>query len=119
MICVASVSFVALWIRLRSAAIGPAVAVHVGYNAVIAAWGTERPIAEMYEGAEVTKSAGTVNGKNMEWWRWKDSPHFHSRYIVTLADADGTTRVIVVNVVVNSHDRLAALECAFSTIEFL
>ena len=40
MICVAGVSFVALWIRLRSAAIGPAVAVHVGYNAVIAAWGS-------------------------------------------------------------------------------
>ena len=37
---------------------------------------TERSIAEMYEGAEVTKSAGKVNGKNVERWRWKDSRHF-------------------------------------------
>jgi hypothetical protein len=37
MICVAGVAFAALWFRLRSAAIGPAVAVHFGYNAVISA----------------------------------------------------------------------------------
>ena len=80
---------------------------------------TERSIAEMYEGAEVKKSAVKVNGKNVEWWRWKDSRQVYSNYIVTLADADGTARVIVVNVGANSHDRLAALEYAFSTIEFL
>ena len=33
---IASLALVALWFRLRSAAIGPAIAVHFGYNLVIA-----------------------------------------------------------------------------------
>lgn len=37
MVSVAAVALVALWFRLRSAAIGPAVAVHFGYNAILAA----------------------------------------------------------------------------------
>jgi len=36
MIGVAGLAIAALWFRLRSAAIGPAVAVHFGYNAVLA-----------------------------------------------------------------------------------
>lgn len=37
MLWVAGMAIAALWFRLRSAAIGPAVAVHFGYNAVLAA----------------------------------------------------------------------------------
>lgn len=80
---------------------------------------TETSITERYEGAEVTKSAGIVNGKKVEWWRWKDSNQLYSRYKVLLIDREGTARAIAVTIIANSHDRSVPLEHAFSTIEFL
>jgi hypothetical protein len=78
---------------------------------------TEEAIARNYQGAKVTKVAGTVRGTAVEWWHYKDDHHLYSTCYATLPDSAGVERPVYFDLVANTLDRLGALEAAFSGIE--
>jgi hypothetical protein len=79
---------------------------------------TEEMIAKMFGGAKVTKIDGLVAGVKAQWWHYRDSRHLYSTCAVTLRDKKGKKIPAYFDLVANSPERLAALESAFSRIEF-
>jgi hypothetical protein len=78
---------------------------------------TEEAIARNYQGAKVTKVAGTVRGRRVEWWHHQDDQHLNSTCYASLPDRAGVEHLVYVDLVANRPERLAALEAAFSGIE--
>ncbi|OIQ85600.1 hypothetical protein GALL_325370 [mine drainage metagenome] len=79
---------------------------------------TEADIAKMCEGAKVTKVDGEIAGVKTLWWHYRDSRHLYSTCSVTLRDKKGKKIPAYFDLVANTPERLAALEDAFSKIEF-
>jgi hypothetical protein len=77
---------------------------------------TEASIAKHYGGARVTKVAGTIGGKSVEWWHYRDDLHLYSTCYTSFVDKRGVDRPVYFDLVANSPDRLASLERAFSRI---
>jgi hypothetical protein len=78
---------------------------------------TEEAIARHYQGARVTKVAGTVRGRRVEWWRYQDDHHLYSTCYASLLDRAGAQHRVYFDLVANSPERLGALEEALSGIE--
>lgn len=78
---------------------------------------TEAAIASMYQGARVTKVAGTVAGKTVEWWHYQDDNHLYSTCYVALPDKQGREHSFYFDLVANSPDRLASLEGTMASVE--
>jgi hypothetical protein len=79
---------------------------------------TGETIAAQYKGAKITKVAGQINKKKVQWLRWADADHLYSSCDVTLTDKAGTERLVSVWLIANTTRRLSALENSFSTIGF-
>jgi hypothetical protein len=80
---------------------------------------TEADIAAMHEGAKVTKVKGIVNDAGIELWRYHDSQHLYSTFWVTATDPTGISRLLEIDLIANTQQRLEALQKAFSLIDFL
>jgi hypothetical protein len=80
---------------------------------------TEETIAQMHEGAKVTKAKGTFNGAEIELWHYRDSQHLYSTFSVIATDSAGTAKRVEIDLVANTPERLEVLETAFSLIDFL
>jgi len=93
-----------------------------GQSSATFAWGegghpnTEQSIAEMYEGAKVSKKPGTIAGTSVTWWSWKDSHHLYRNCDTHLKSAEGTTYKVSIFLVANSIQRIDALEASFSEL---
>jgi hypothetical protein len=79
---------------------------------------TEEDIATMFEGAKVTKIDGKVAEAKVQWWHYRDSHHLYCTCAVMLMGKHGKKIPAYFDLVANSTERLAALEDAFSKIEF-
>jgi len=79
---------------------------------------TEKAIARLYEGATVTKVPGTIAGRRVEWWHYRDSHHLYSTSYTSLPDKRGVEHPVYVDLVANTPERLSSLEQAFSGLEF-
>ena len=77
---------------------------------------TEASIAKHYEGAKVTKLPGTIGGKPVEWWHYRDSRHLYSTCYTSFRDNTGIDRPVYFDLVANTPGRLSSLERAFSRI---
>jgi hypothetical protein len=77
---------------------------------------TEETIAKHYEGARVTKVAGTISGKSVEWWHYRDRHHLYSTCYTSFVDNRGADRPVYFDLVANTPERLSSLERAFSRI---
>jgi len=80
---------------------------------------TEGFIAEMYEGAKVTKVDGIVGGFKMRWWHYRDSHHLYSTCVLAVPIHKGKTLPIIIDLIANSAERLASLEDSFSRIQIV
>ena len=77
---------------------------------------TEAFIAKNYGGARVTKVAGTIGGKPVEWWHYRDNLHLYSTCYTSFVDNVGVDRPVYFDLVGDTPERLSSLERAFSRI---
>jgi hypothetical protein len=77
---------------------------------------TEKDIADMYEGAKVTKVDTNIAGVKTQWWHYHDTHHLYATCDVTLRDKKGHSVSVYFDLTANSPDRLAALEDSMSRI---
>jgi hypothetical protein len=80
---------------------------------------TEKTIAEMYEGAKVTKVDALIGGIKAQWWHYRDSHHLYSTCDLTVSYRKGKSLSIIIDLVANSPERLASLEDSFSKIQIV
>jgi hypothetical protein len=77
---------------------------------------TEAAISKHYGGARVTKVAGMISGKIVEWWHYQDDLHLYSTCYTSFVDNKGIDRPVYFDLVANTAERLSSLERAFSRI---
>jgi hypothetical protein len=80
---------------------------------------TEGFIADMYEGAKVTKVDGIIGGFKTQWWHYRDSHHLYSTCVLTVPYRKGKTLPIIIDLIANSSERLASMEVSFSKIQIV
>jgi hypothetical protein len=77
---------------------------------------TEGIIAQMYEGAKVTKVDCVIGGVKGQWWHYRDSNHFYSTCVISAPRPKKPALPVVIDLVANTPERLASLEASFSQL---
>jgi hypothetical protein len=77
---------------------------------------TEESIAQMYEGAKVTKVDCSVGGVKGQWWHYRDSIHLYSTCVIKAMRLKKPALTVVIDLVANTPARLASLEQSFSKL---